>query len=336
MTDLDQLRVSWTALSAAPGPSGHGVATLALDDQLPTGRAVVARDLDGRRHLLVPRAQAEPVMEDRESGAVQILALSLGEGAAATEFVDVVCRDPKLADVFDDLILAILRELVRDGTQPNAACLRVLEEWRQMLRPPPREPLSVNQTAGLVAELMVASAILVRDPAHRIDVWTGPSPGRHDFRRGRLAIEVKATLSTGEPTPEIHGIEQLEAPPDGELYLVWMRLERVPGGQLTVAGLVEDLRRLVGGGPPVYERLMESGWRPESASEAIQFELRERRVHAVRDAFPRLVPRMIAGGVPPGLVNVRYSINLDAAGTPPLTDTETDILFQTIATTPTQ
>jgi hypothetical protein len=98
-----------------------------------------------------------------------------------------------------------------------------------------------------------------------------------------------------------------------------------------VGGLVEDLRRLVGGGPAVYERLVNAGWRADSPAE-VEFELRERRVHAVQGAFPRLVPEMIAGGVPPGVVNVRYAVNLDAADTPPMTDAETDVLFQSIAT----
>jgi putative PD-(D/E)XK family protein DUF4420 len=333
MTDLDELRVSWAALAAGPGPGGRRLATLALADPLPEGPVLLGLDLDGRRHLLVPRVPTEPAEEDRGSDAVQIVSLTLGEGREATDHTDVVCSEPELADVFDDLILAILREIADNELTPNRSCIQVLDRWRSMMRPPRREPLSVNQMAGLVAELHLALAILRRDPDRRIDVWTGPAGARHDFRRGAHAIEVKVTLSAGENATEIHGIEQLDPPQGGELHLAWFRLERVPGGSLTVAGLVEALRRLVGGSPQVYDRLLDAGWRPESAAEHVAFELREERIHAVHDEFPRLVPDMLPGGrVPGGVSNVRYTVNLDAEGVAPLGPEQRETLLDTIAT----
>jgi len=332
VTGLDDLRLSWTALAAGPEPEGgegHHMATLPLPERAGGSSILLGRDLDDRRHLLVPTADAE-VTEDTSSDAVQILELELGTGPKRLRYADVVCRMPRLAEVFDDLILAILRTIGPDAAEAPEVCSRTLEDWRAMLRPPAREPLSVRQTAGLVAELHTAIELVRDDPERRIDVWTGPTGARHDFRRGDRALEVKASLSQGEATTEIHGIEQLAAPEGGTLHLVWMRLEQVPDGRVSVALLVERLRKLIGGSPALYLRLTEAGWRPEAAAEQLTFEIRERRVYRVEEPFPRLHPaNLVAGAAPAGVRNVRYEIALDHAS--PLTGGAVGQLFAELA-----
>jgi hypothetical protein len=311
MADLDQLRISWAALASAPGSTGGHVSTLALDQLVEDMPILVGADIDGDRHLLVPTSGG-PVAEDSSSAAVQIRELELGS-PSPIRYTDVVCRARRLADVFEDLILAILREIAIGRTTPSNACGEILTQWRSLLRPPVVEPLNVNQMAGLAAELRLAIDILDRDPYRRLEVWRGPGQVRHDFRRAGDAIEVKATLSQDDPSAEIHGLEQLAPPEDGSLHLVWFRLERVPEGKVTVAALVEELRQLLGGGsPPLYERLAEAGWRPESAAERVGFEFRERLVHRVDGNFPRLVPSMLPGGhAPSGVSNIRYEVAID-------------------------
>lgn len=312
MIDLDQLRVSWAALAAGPGTDGQHVATLPLDQRVDEQSILLGFDLGSDRHLLVPTPPGQ-VVEDLSSEAVQIRELRLGS-PGSTSYTDVVCREPELFDVFDDLVLTMLREIGAGSAPPSRICAEVLEQWRQLLRPPVQEPLSVKQSAGLVAELQMAIDILRRDPGRRLDVWTGPAGGRHDFRRGEAAVEVKATLGQGEPATEIHGLEQMEAPEGGDLYLAWFRLERVPGGSVDVPGLVEVLRRFLGGSPALYSRLTAMGWRHDNSSEAVSFEIRERRIFRVDDDFPRLVPGMFPPGLPSSRVrNVRYEVLLDPA-----------------------
>jgi hypothetical protein len=311
MTDLDQLRISWTALASGPGSGGGNVSTLALNQKIGGIPILIGADIDGDRHLLVPTPTG-PVAEDASSGAVQIQELELGS-PVPVRYTDVVCRSQRLADVFDDLVIAILRSLASGREDASDACAEVLGQWRSLLRPPERQPLNVKQMAGLAAELQVAIELLARDPSRRLDVWRGPGQVRHDFRRAGYAIEVKASISEGDPRTEIHGLRQLDAPDGGSLHLIWIRLERVPEGEVTVAGLVEDLRRLIGGGSPsLYQRLSEAGWRPESASERVAFEFREQLFFRVDDGFPRLIPSMLPGGHgPSGVSNVRYEIVLD-------------------------
>lgn len=311
MTTLDQLRISWAALASGPGSGGGNVSTLALDQLVEGLPILVGTDIDGDRHLLVPTLTGA-VAEDPSSAAVQIRELELGS-PDPVRYTDVLCRKHPLVDVFDDLIIAILRKLATESGDPSAVCAETLGQWRSLLRPAEREPLNVQQMAGLVAELRVALDLIALDPERRLDIWRGPSQVRHDFRRAADAIEVKASLSQDDPSTEVHGLQQLATPTDGTLHLIWFRLERVPDGQVSVGGLVEELRQLVGGGSrPLYERLAEAGWRPESAAERVTFEFREQLVFRVDDGFPRLVSSMLPGGhAPSGISNVRYEIALD-------------------------
>jgi hypothetical protein len=312
VTGLDQLRVSWAALASGPDSDGNHVATLPLEERIGEQSVLLGADISGDRHLLVPTPAGE-VVEDNSSDAVQIRELELGAGDS-TFYTDIVCRQPELADVFDDLVLAMLREIGRGSAPPSKVCAEILAQWRQLLRPPSGGPLGVKQAAGLVAELQIAIDILRRDPARRLEVWTGPTGARHDFRRGDDAIEVKAVIGQGEAAAEIHGLRQLEEPAGGSLHLAWFRLERVPEGSVDVATLVETLRRFVGGSPALYSRLTEAGWRPETAAETLGFEIRERRIYRVDEDFPRLVPDMFTSGHPSSRVRkVRYEVLLDPA-----------------------
>jgi Putative PD-(D/E)XK family member, (DUF4420) len=328
MTDLGELRVCWTALASDSPPDGRRIATVPLEERVAGEPVLLGRDLDGGRHMLIPTPDGA-VSEDRSSDAVQIRELELGL-EDKVRYTDVVCGEPGLVDVFDDLILAMLRVIGSGEPDASRAAAEILERWRSLLRPPSLEPLNVNRMAGLVAELHTAIEILGRDPGRRVDVWLGSTGARHDFRRGDLALEVKATLGQGEGV-EIHGLDQLAEPSGGTLHLFLMRLERVPEGQLSVAGLLERLRGLIGGSPALYERLTEAGWSPDTSAEQLTFDLRDRRVYAVKDGFPRLTQSMLATGeVPTGVRNVRYEANLE--GVPAVPEEEVEAILDALAT----
>ncbi len=328
MTDLKELRVCWTALASDSAADGRRISTVPLEERIAGAPILLGRDLDGGRHMLIPTPEGA-VSEDRSSDAVQIRELELGLEERA-RYTDVVCGEPGLVDVFDDLILAMLRGIGADDALASSAAAEILGRWRSLLRPPSPEPLNVNQMAGLVAELHTAIDILGRDPARRVDVWLGSTGARQDFRRGDRALEVKASLGHGGGV-EIHGLDQLEEPPGGSLHLLFMRLERVPDGQLSVMGLLEELRGLIGGFPALYERLTEAGWRPDATAERVTFELRERLLYAVEGGFPRLTQSMLpAAKAPTGVRNVRYEANLE--GVTPVSGEDVEVLLDAMAT----
>jgi len=67
-----------------------------------------------------------------------------------------------------------------------------------------------------------SSAILCR----HVRAWLGPTGTRHDFQWPRLAVESKATSSLRGHIHRISGVEQLEAPEAGALYLFSLGVKR--------------------------------------------------------------------------------------------------------------
>jgi hypothetical protein len=328
MTSLEALRVGWMALSEKPTKDGRVVSTIPLELETPAGQVLVGRDLEGGRHLLVP-SPLELVVSDDASEAVRIQPLELGTGADRESFVDVVCEEEALFDVFDDLLVVLTRE-VSQAQDPGGVCAEVVFRWREMLRPARQESLSVSQAAGLLAELITAIRIVELDPQSRIDVWQGPSGAKHDFRRGRDAIEVKASLSHKEASALIHGLEQLEAPDQGSLHLVWMRMEQIADGSLSVDQKVQELRSLVSGTEVMYRLLGEAGWSPGAESAKLTFEVVESRVFSVDRDFPKLTASSLSQGVqPPGIDDVRYRVLLDAVQ--PLDEAAVSAMLSVIA-----
>ncbi|MCX6394844.1 MAG: PD-(D/E)XK motif protein [Solirubrobacterales bacterium] len=328
MTSLNDLLVGWIALAEKPTDDGHAVSTLALTESVPAGQVLLGRDLSGSRHLLIP-AVSESVVVDESSAAVRIQALELGGGTEVASYVDLVCVEESLFDVFADLVIVILREAV-PTSDPAAECAEVLARWREMLRPPKTEPLNAAQAAGLLAELMTVHDIVQLDPQRRIDMWMGPSGSTHDIRRADHALEVKATLSKGAAATGIHGLGQLAAPDGGDLHLVWMRFEQVPEGSLSVEGLITQLRQTTSSTEGMYRLLAGKGWLAGRRSHEITFELVERRVFLVDDSFPRLIPSMLtAGTVPTDIDEFRYRVLLE--NQTPLSDDGIEAAFRQVA-----
>lgn len=328
MASLESLHIGWMALSEKPTEEGHLVSTVPMNETVLGAAVLLGRDLDGGRHLLVP-APSEAVVSDDSSEAVRVQPLELGSGANRDTYVDVVCEEESLFDVFDDLIVVLMREL-SETEDPGAVCAEVIVRWREMLRPGRQEPLSASQAAGLLAELLTAIRIVELDPQRRIDVWQGPTGARHDFRRGQDAVEVKATLSSSTTSASIHGLEQLERPANGSLHLVWLRLEQVVDGSLCVEREIQELRKLVASTEDMYKLLGEAGWAPGTESEKLKFELLETRMFEVTNDFPRLTPSSLTNTRHVAdIEDVRYRVRLD--GVPPVDDVAAEAVMSKLA-----
>ena len=177
--------------------------------------------------------------------------------------------------------------------------------------PPGREKL-----AAALGELLVLRDVVRADRSHRVDSWVGPFGGRHDFRRGAVALEVKITRSHTSRDVTIHGEDQLDPPPNGSLHLHFVRLEEVPSGGESVATLVDEL--LSGGvvADRLFEALAATGVPPAelSATGDVSFEVRERLTVPIDDQTPRIVPASFIGGAPPtGVLDLSYVISIDHA-----------------------
>jgi len=330
-TSLLVLQEGWNVLHSGAGEPTQ-FATLPLSDSVEAGPLLQAIDGDGVRQILIPVQADFP--EDSLSAGVTIKRVEVPSEAGGKIYAAVRCELPRLSDLFDDVVLDMIHAAVNHPDEPVHACITVLDEWRALLRPVRIKPPSATAVGALVAELYYVAEVVSRDDARRLDFWTGREGQRHDLRRGSTALEVKATLSREGRRCAIHGLEQLDPPEGGALYLAWVRLEQVPDGPLSIQALIDRLRNLGVPAQQVYAGLDERGLPPGSAAPELAFELRETRVIQVTDSFPRLSRTSIRNDVPlNGITNVRYDVDLDAVGVTPLGDSEVDSLLHELAGT---
>lgn len=303
----------WVALELAGTAGLADLRVVESGVRLREGAVLLGLDTAGHRHVLVPLPPDAPVHEDDSSQGVQIELRELLDRGRLRRFGDVHCLAPHYNELFGTLAEEMLAALADRPADPVLACSRVLDRWRELLRPNSERRLGAQQLAGLLAELLVLRDVLERDPARRLDVWTGPEGGRHDLRRADLAVEVKATLAREGLLIEIHGAEQLEPPPGGRLWLAVVRLESAPGAGITVSDAMRDVAELGVPHHDLLKRLAQAGYlsEHEESYAEVRYEIKERRLYAVGSDFPRIVPASFTGGsLPGGVMRLTYVVDL--------------------------
>jgi hypothetical protein len=158
---------------------------------------------------------------------------------------------------------------------------------------------------------------LVHISPSAMDAWLGPLTRRHDFAKNGYALEVKSTTSRKGRLARINGVLQLENKPHDALFLGFLRVEENDGGE-SIPHLVEDICKVSGRRLQVMTLLAKLGYLAEHESNywALRFSILESRMYRVDSAFPRIVPAsFLSGGVPAGVVEIEYTIEL--ASEPP-------------------
>lgn len=306
---IEQLRTAATGrnlgLYRAMTPSGYNFAS--------GFSPLVGIGSDNRLHLLLPVKSLRTVREDHDSSGVVIVGRELLDGGRRQAFADLECREIDLSKTYILLVEEVLASLENASAEPVEVAHQVLRRWRDLLVRPPTDRLSTGALAGLLGELL-----LIADspaPPKIFDCWSGPSRIRHDFQIGKLAIEVKTTLSADGQSVTVHGLSQLEPPNHGVLLLVRYRLEKSSVG----TSVCDVLDRISASGVEssrLYGRLLQAGYsREEEAFYSNQrFTVRAREVWKVADAFPSITARsFVGGGPPPGTRVLEYELDLSVA-----------------------
>ncbi|MFI7596622.1 PD-(D/E)XK motif protein [Actinoplanes sp. NPDC049681] len=313
MTDLRSVvQDHWSALDAEPRR------TTWLTSELPVrvaGRSLrCAIGPDRHRHLLVPLPPSvEPVRADTRSAAVHLMPLTL-EDDGPTRYADLMLLRTDLAEVFTGLCADLLAAMAAEPSDPLPVISEVLNGWRELFRSGIR--LGTEQLAGLFGELTVLNALLDLG-ADLLTGWTGPFRSPQDFRLRDRAIEVKATAAREGRRVGIHGIDQLVIPPGG-LILWWMRFDTSDAGGTSVPELVESTVRRLSRPRELWQLLARSGYHAADADQygQVRFSLAEEAGYRITEEFPRIIPESLVGGLPSGVSDVRYSIDLEVCPAP--------------------
>lgn len=303
------------------GPAPRGLRMRDSDIAVAAGYVSHAIDALGYRHLLVPlTAEQQPVADHRSHG-VSLSPRNLQDDRGLTRYVDVVCEETDLRDLFAIFCDDLLDRLEDDSAGPAAVCVSVLDRWRDLFTPKGGRLLGEQALVGLLAELHVLERLADRSLEAALRLWTGPDKARADFTGAQASIEVKATTNRERATVAIHGMQQLDQASLEDVYLHVEQFERVPSGGDTVPNAV---RRLLQSGlsrTGLVRSLTSVGYleADREAYQLVRFELTAARTfRASGPGFPRLVPSALTD---PGLAlrihEVQYSIDVsDAEGIP--------------------
>ncbi|KAA0678180.1 PD-(D/E)XK motif protein [Azospirillum brasilense] len=334
MTSADLAGLAWERLRKEPRSTAEDLSTpsLALPTRTAHGHARLSLGPDGEPRLLLPigNGDAFPAVQDGRGLAFKDRVLLLS--GRSVRFIDVICRELTLEAVFREVVTAILRRL-DSGETPGHAVEAAIREFRELLLRAQSRSVTAETAVGLVGELRLLNRLLeIRPDAW--SAWTGPLPGRHDFRAGDLAIEVKSSLRRQSRVVEISALDQLAEPSGGELFLFYGSFEESAAGPLSVPGEVSRALSLASDPGELTQRLALIGYDPalDELWAQFRFSFLDSDVYRVVSGFPRLTPASLAEAeLPSGVSHFRYRVNLSAARDFRLDRPEAEALVQRFA-----
>jgi len=319
---LQEVEAAWIRLEASYEAPDRSVATCSSPWSFRGDTILLGRDGQSRRHLLIPIGDRDKITPDKDSAGVHLLDRSLLDGGKLRRFLDVVCRKPHLEDLFSIIVADIVESLEAPG-RADQAVRGVLERWRELLETERIAAPSLEKLVGVFAELHVLRELA--EHSSRVgDAWLGPDGERHDIVTPAGSVEVKGTRSRVGRQVEIHGVEQLEPPQSGELFLVYVRVERDSNGR-SVLDLVDDLEGAGCSAARLRSALIKLGITADHADDvrAVRLTVRERVTYVVADDFPRIIRSSFpAERLPDGVIALNYRIDLSSEPPAPLPEAE--------------
>jgi len=309
----------WVKL-AEVGPSGDRLAARLAVPGI-TERLQCALDTNHHRHLLIALNLSERELSDTQTRGITVITRELvTTGQEAARYLDIECQDAAGHAALDIIGGELAENLAQQDRPPNEIVERVLAKWRRFWSEVPKALLSREQLLGLFAELWFLSFWLLPEVGteRAVERWRGPFGARHDFEWQGRSIEVKAASSSRGRIHHINGIEQLDPPENGELFLFSLGLREEAGAANTLPRLIDICRSLFESNPEVLNHfeigLARVGYSPAHDDEYAMIALRvaEEALFVVKDDFPRITQNEFTAGIPAGVEAFQYEINLNA------------------------
>lgn len=278
----------------------------------------LAVDAGGRRHALVEAPGAPP---GRPVAATKGLSAVTAElevaGQPVTRYVDVTCLDVALNEMFVAVVSDLVRAAAATPADGLVAVKETLATWRWFWGV--EVGLTGEEVTGLFGELWFMLQ-WAQWPAV-IDRWIGPSGAVHDFASDAASVEVKTTRvrADGRAVHRIANLDQLAGPDSGHLYLFSLQLMPDALAANSLPNLVVQARQRVADHPAhlaaLLEKLAAARYNPAHEDRYQQtFRVVAEEVYTVTPGFPKLTRQSFTEGLPQGIGNVSYSLDLAACG----------------------
>jgi hypothetical protein len=288
--------------------------------QSPVGIEIwVAVDHDAFWHLLVTQPEGADLVSWRSTKGLDVRTeqLQISEEPLRT-YIDLVCLSADFKRTFAAVSVDIIKTVLEGSSSPGDSIIQTLRYWKRFWSVGP-QPLTEEAALGLFGELWFLERWMGIPSG--VASWVGPTGARHDFQGELFSVEVK-TARGGAGSRAVHriaGIDQLDNPEMGDLFLFSLQVVEDPLSMNTLPGLVERVLAMLSADINerfvFLDRLGESGYNP---AEAFVYTTRWRivaeEIYRVNGDFPRLTRSSFPSGLPYGVSNVNYSLALDACG----------------------
>ncbi|PCM45387.1 PD-(D/E)XK motif protein [Marinobacter sp. ANT_B65] len=296
------------------GPVGDELPTRKSHVELPSGAIRFALGCSGEARLLLPLGRVEKAGRFPVSAALQIKETMSDIEGVSSRLLDITCRIRELESAFAEVVDEIVLRIEGGASVPESV-RSTLHDFRALLLQSQRKDVRAEKVIGLVGELLVLNELLDRSP-DAWQAWMGPQGGRHDFRAGNIALEVKSTRSPSNSIVSVQSLEQFCEPVGGKLYLIRLTLETTPGGILNVANLFSRAAQRCSRPDKLLEFFKELECHDPEAPEwnSLSFSLENEVLFRIDDDFPRLtLENFCDNRLPAGVQGIKYEIDLSQA-----------------------
>lgn len=280
----------------------------------------VAVDAAGMRHVIVPYSDSDgQFLELGTQGLKLELRQLMVNDEPPTLFVDLICLDPSGYPAFNVLVSEIAKTKSSEPISTVDCVLKVVERWRRFWSIAPTEALSVERQVGLFAEIWFLLYWVLPEigPKRAVEIWKGPIKSRHDFEWPRRAIEVKASTLKRGRIHRIHGLDQLNPPEDGMLWLFSLSIRKEGSATNSLPAIVSRCRDVLKEWQEVLtdfdDLLLEAGYSDFHVPIYVSntFRISSEALFEVSPKFPRLTVDMFATSLPSEIENIEYELNLN-------------------------
>jgi hypothetical protein len=282
-----------------------GITTLPISEG-----AKLGIDISGKFHLLLDINTSKDKISRRLTSGISIITNEYDIEGKKRINVDII-SEPRWRYAIEPFAAEVINSM-KNGKIDLVVLRKIVNEHRALWAAP-KEPLSIYEQRGVIAELHVIKKLSeVTGYAQITSKWTGPYRELHDIGDDEFSIEVKS-YSEEPPRARISHVEQLDARMDKRLTLVGVHIISTQEGMTFPKYIDKALKMADEAGCRVTmeEKLNLAGWREEEREEyESKFKIGRIVICPIRPETP-VFPPYLLDKIPSSVTKISYSLRLN-------------------------